>query len=66
MCHYHNRYAECHDNMQGEEHMHWLETACNANTLICNPVATKEIRNGVQVVYSKTLSLCFVVEHSSK
>jgi hypothetical protein len=47
----------------GEEHMYLLEAASNLNAFIRNPVATKEMWDGVQDVKPKTLRLCVIVEH---
>ncbi len=48
--------------------MLWLcaAHACSSNAFISNPVATKEMWDGVQDVHPKTLSLCVVVAFSSK
>ncbi len=51
-----------------QKHMHQLGNAnsCNSSAFIRNPVATKEMWDGVQAGHPKTLSLCFVVTFSSK
>ncbi len=49
-----------------EQHTQRLGEAGNSNAFIRNPVATKDMWDGVQYVYPKTLSQCVVLEHYSK
>ncbi len=50
----------------GEEHMQRLDDAGNSFFLIREPVPTKEMWDGVQDVHSEKLSLCIVLDHTSR
>jgi hypothetical protein len=46
--------------------MQTLREAGNSNAFVSNTVLTKEIWDGVQSVYAKTLSTCFLTEQIFK
>jgi hypothetical protein len=50
----------------GEEHMQRLCEVCSGNPFIQEPIATKDMWDGVQSAHSKTLSCSFVLTTASK
>jgi hypothetical protein len=60
--------ALCHyiKTALGEEHMQRLYEVCSCNAFIREPIATKDMWDGVHSTHSKTLSCSFVLTTSSK
>jgi hypothetical protein len=50
----------------GEEHMQRLSAVGSGNAFICEPIATKDMWDGVQSAHSKTLNCSFVLMTTSK
>jgi hypothetical protein len=60
--------ALCHyiKTALGEERMQRLSEVCSGNAFIREPIATKDMWDGVQSAHSKTLSCSFMLTTSSK